>query len=223
MKVSDAVASRRSIRAFTDQSVDADLLRAILEKARRAPSGGNVQPWMASVLTGEPLSRLIAAVGERLAMGLMGLQPEYTIYPEKLPDPWMARRREVASALYDAMGIARDDRSARDAAMADNFRGFGAPVLLFVHCPRLMGPPQWADMGIWLQSVMLLLREAGLDSCPQEAWAIYGKTVREAIGLGDEQILYCGLAIGWRDADAAVNNFPVPRAPMEEVVRWFGF
>ncbi|MEQ1725216.1 MAG: nitroreductase [Sphingopyxis sp.] len=222
MKVSDAMASRRSVRAFTDRAVDADLLRSVLERAQRAPSGGNLQPWMASVLTGEPLAALIAAVAERLAMGLMGLQPEYVIYPDQLPDPWMARRHGVAHAMYAAMGIAREDRAARDAAMADNFTAFGAPVLLFVHCPRFMGPPQWADMGIWLQSVMLLLREAGLDSCPQEAWAMFGKTVRAAIGLDDDHILYCGLAIGWRDADAPVNGFDVPRAPIDEVVRWFG-
>ncbi|MEQ1688255.1 MAG: nitroreductase [Sphingopyxis sp.] len=222
MSVSDALASRRSVRAFTDRAVDMDLLHDLLERAQRAPSGGNVQPWMGCVLTGEPLTALIAAVAERMAMGLMGLQPDYVIYPDPLGDPWMARRREVASALYGAMGIARGDRAARDAAMAENFEAFGAPVLLFVHCPRLMGPPQWADMGIWLQTVMLLLREAGLDSCPQEAWAMFGKTVREAIGLDDNHILYCGLAIGWRDAGAAVNNFNVPRAPLDEVVRWLG-
>lgn len=223
MTVSDAVASRRSVRAFTDRPVDTALLRDMLERAQRAPSGGNVQPWMVSVLTGEPLQRLIAAVAERMQLGLMGLQPDYAIYPDGLPDPWMARRHGVAHAMYAAMGIAREDRAARDAAMAENFTAFGAPVLAFVHCPRLMGPPQWADMGIWLQTVMLLLREAGLDSCPQEAWAMYGKMVRDQIGLDDGHILYCGLAIGWRDADAPVNNFDVPRAPIDEVVRWFGF
>ncbi len=219
--VSAAIAERRSIRAFTDQTVDAALLREILEKAQRAPSGGNVQPWEASVVSGAALQRLLAAVAARGEMGLMGLQMEYAIYPDKLPDPWLARRYGVASAMYGALGIAREDRAARDASLRDNFTGFGAPVMVFVHCRRLMGPPQWADMGIWLQSVMLLLREAGLDSCPQEAWAMYGKTVRDALGLDDEHILYCGLAIGYRDPDAAVNNFPVDRAPLDEVVRWF--
>jgi nitroreductase len=125
--------------------------------------------------------------------------------------------------MYDAMGIERQDKIGRAMAMAANFRGFGAPVMLFVHCPRFMGPPQWADMGIWLQSVMLLCREAGLDTCPQEAWANFGQTVRGCLGLGEEQILYTGLAIGWRDAAAAVNNFPVERAPLDEVVSWHGF
>jgi len=217
------MASRRSIRAFTDQPVDHALLRGLLEKAQLAPSGGNVQPWMVTVLTGEALTSLIGKVTERQAMGLAGLQPEYTIYPANLPDPWMARRYGVAAGMYAALGIDRKDMDGRNAAMAQNFRAFGAPVLLFVHCPRFMGSPQWADMGIWLQSTMLLLREAGLDSCPQEAWAMYGKTIRDAIGLDDEQMIYSGLAIGWRDADAPVNIFPVDRAPLDEVVRWQGF
>ena len=221
--VTDAIIARRSIRAFTDQPVDQALLHTILATAQRSASGGNVQPWMVSVLGGAALTQLIASVAERQAMGLMGLQPEYVIYPDKLPDPWMARRHGVAHAMYAAMGIDRQDREARNAAMAANFRGFGAPVVLFVHCPRFMGPPQWADMGIWLQSVMLLLREAGLDSCPQEAWSVYGKTIRDQLGLDDDQLIYTGLAIGYRDAAAPVNSFPVPRAPLDEVVSWHGF
>ena len=221
--VSEAMHSRRSIRAFTDRPVDPAMLRTIMETAQRAPSGGNVQPWMVSIVTGDALADLIAKVGERLAMGPAGSQMEYQIYPDPTPDPWMARRYGVAYAMYDAMGIERQDKIGRAMAMAANFRGFGAPVMLFVHCPRFMGPPQWADMGIWLQSVMLLCREAGLDTCPQEAWANFGATVRACLELGEEQILYTGLAIGWRDAEAAVNNFPVDRAPLDEVVSWHGF
>jgi nitroreductase len=219
--VSDAVATRRSVRAFTDQPVDLAQLRDILVKAQRSASGGNVQPWEVSVLSGAALARLIDAVAARRAMGLMGLQPEYPIYPEPTPEKWTKRRHGVANAMYTALGIERQDREARDAAMAANFSAFGAPVLLFLHCPRFMGPPQWGDMGMWLTSVCLLLREAGLDSCAQEAWSLFGRTVREQLGLDDDQILWTGLAIGYRDAEAAVNQFEVPRAPMEEVVQWF--
>ncbi len=218
--VSDAVATRRSIRRFTDQPVDMDVLHTILAKAQRSASGGNLQPWQASVLSGGALAGLIAAVAERRAMGFPGLEPEYPIYPEPLGEPWRARRFGVGMAMYAALGIDRGDHDARNAAMAENFTGFGAPVLLFLHCDRSMGPPQWGDMGMWLASVCLLLREAGLDSCAQEAWSVYGKTVRDHIGVGDDQILWTGLAIGYRDADAPVNNFDVPRAPMDEVVRW---
>jgi nitroreductase len=219
-QVSDAVATRRSVRAFTDQPVDLALLRSILAKAQRSASGGNVQPWAVSVLTGAALTRLIAAVAERQAMGVMGLQPEYPIYPDPLPEPWKSRRFGVGMAMYAALGIDRTDTDARNAAMRDNFTAFGAPVLLFLHCPRFMGPPQWGDMGMWLATVCLLLREAGLDSCAQEAWSVYGKTVRDQLALDDEQIVWTGLAIGYRDAEAPVNNFAVPRAPLDEVVRW---
>lgn len=221
--VSEAVESRRSVRAFTEQPVDAGLLRALLEKAQRSASGGNLQPWQISVLTGDALAGLIKAVAERQAMGLAGMQPEYPIYPADLPDPWKARRYGIGRAMYAALDIARDDSAARDAAMARNFTAFGAPVLLFLHCPRFMGMPQWGDMGMWLATFCLLLREAGLDSCPQEAWSVYGETVRSALGLGDDQIVWTGLAIGYRDADDPVNGFPVPRAPIDEVVSWHGF
>lgn len=223
VSVSEAIASRRSVRAFTDQPVDRELLQILLAKAQRSASGGNVQPWEATVLTGAALTRLIDAVAARQAMGLAGLQIEYPIYPADLPEKWMQRRHGVAAAMYAALGIDRKDRDARDAAMRENFRAFGAPVLLFLHCPRFMGPPQWGDMGMWLATLCLLLREAGLDSCPQEAWAMYGQTVREVIGLGDDQILWTGLAIGYRDVKAAVNQFDVVRAPLDEVVNWLGF
>lgn len=221
--VTEATMSRRSIRVFEDRPVDQALLRQILQTAQQAASGGNVQPWEVTVLAGEARDALCRAVGERLMMGPAGSQPEYAIYPDKMPEKWMERRYGVAYAMYDAMGIKREDKAARAAAMAQNFTGFGAPVLLFVHCPRFMGPPQWGDMGIWLGTLMLLLREAGLDSCPQEAWANFGATVREQLGLGDDQILWTGLAIGWRDETAPVNNFTVPRAPLDEVVTWKGF
>ncbi len=105
----------------------------------------------------------------------------------------------------------------------DNFRAFGAPVLMLIHTPRTMGPPQWSDIGMWLQTVMLLLREEGLDSCPQESWAMYARQVREAIAVPDDHIFFCGLAIGYRDPQAPVNRFEVPRAPLSQVVRFEGF
>jgi nitroreductase len=105
----------------------------------------------------------------------------------------------------------------------ENYRGFGAPVMLFLHCSRIMGLPQWSDMGMWLQSVMLLLVEHGLASCPQECWAMYGQTVRETLGLGEDQILFTGLAIGHADDGQAVNQWPVPRVDLNEVIDWQGF
>ncbi len=218
--VSDAVQSRRSIRQFLDRPVDKALLRSVLERAQLAPSGGNVQPWEVAILSGPALSALKQKV---IAAALRGdtSHADYQIYPHPLPDPWMQRRRDVAYAMYQAMGVARDDKPARAAASLRNLDAFGAPVLLLLHCPTFMGPPQWGDMGIWLQTVMLLLREEGLDSCPQEAWSLYGGLIREELGLGADHILWTGLAIGWRDRHAPVNVFPCARAALDDVVRWF--
>lgn len=221
--VAKALHQRRSIRKFTDQRVDRALLKEIFASAQRAPSGGNLQPWQATVLTGEPWQAVKDAVAARLAMGREGYQPEYDIYPKGLTDPWEARRFGVGEGLYAALGIPREDKAGRLAQFVENYRGFGAPVMLFLHCSRIMGPPQWSDMGMWLQSVMLLLVEAGLASCPQECWAMYGATVRETLALGDDQILFTGLAIGYADDDAAVNQWPVPRVSLDEVIDWQGF
>lgn len=220
MNVTEAVAVRRSIRRFLDREVETALLRAVLDKARAAPSGGNLQPWQATVLTGDSLVRLRQAMQAALVAPPGSETPEYRIYPADLPDPWRARRAANGEAMYEALGIAREDKAGRFAQLARNFDFFGAPVGLFVHMPRLMGPPQWADLGLWLQTVMLLLVEAGLGSCPQEAWSAYPQTIKQVAGIPDDHLLFCGLAIGWPDPDAPVNSFANARAPIEETVRF---
>ena len=223
MDVSEAVASRRSIRAFLDKPVEREVIERVLDKARRAPSGGNVQPWNTVVLAGEPLERLKAAVAEALALGKAGRSMEYAIYPAGLDGRYEDYRFGIGEQMYEALGIAREDKAGRLAQFAANFRAFDAPVLLLVHTPCYMGPPQWSDIGMWLQTVMLLLREEGLDSCPQEAWAMYGAQVREHARIPDDHIFFCGMAIGWRDPDAPVNQFEVPRAPLDQIARFEGF
>lgn len=220
MNVSTAVAARRSIRCFLDRPVPPDLLREVLEKARAAPSGGNLQPWQAVVLTGGALARLKTEMQSALMQPPGSELPEYRIYPEGLPDPWRERRSSNGEALYSALGIAREDKAARLRQLARNFTFFDAPVGLFVHMPSLMGPPQWADLGMWLQTVMLLLVQAGLGSCPQEAWSAYPQTVKLVTGIPEDHLLFCGMAIGWPDTDAPVNSFANARASLEETVRF---
>jgi nitroreductase len=223
MNVTEAVTSRRSVRAYLDKPVEQEVLRRLLETAQNAPSGGNTQPWNASVLTGAPLAKLLATVAEVLPQGSAAHKPEYAIYPPGLDGAYEQRRRGIGEAMYAALEIPRDNKMARLMWFAKNFRAFDAPVLMLIHTPSYMGPPQWSDIGMWLQTVMLLLREAGLDSCGQEAWAIYSKQIRECVDIPDDHIFFCGLAIGYRDPDAAVNKFPVPRAALDEAIRWEGF
>lgn len=223
MNVSEAVATRRTVRAFLDKPVDHAVLRRVLEKAQNAPSGGNTQPWNATVITGEPLAKLLADVAAILPEGSARHKPEYHIYPPELDGAYAERRKGVGEAMYAALDIPRENKMGRLAWFARNFQAFGAPVLMLIHTPRYMGRPQWSDIGMWLQTVCLLLREEGLDSCPQEAWAIYQEQIRGVVDIPQDHIFFCGMGIGWRDPDAPVNNFPVPRAPLDEAIRWEGF
>lgn len=220
--VSQAVASRRSIREFDSRPVDSTLLRGLLDKARQSPSGGNLQPWHATVLSGKRLDRLRQEARTAMMKGLDGVEtPEYQIYPADLQDPWRSRRGHNGEAMYTALGIGRDDKAARMAAVARNFDFFGAPVGLLLHTPHWMGKPQWADMGMWLQTLMLLLVEAGLGSCAQEAWSTYPETVKRVADIPADHTFFCALAIGYPAINAPINNFPNPRAPLDEIVRFF--
>ena len=222
MKVSEAVKTRRSVRGFLDRPVDPATVRRVLERAARAPSGGNLQPWHLYVLGGAELDQLKAIMARRVVEAPKGDGQEYDVYPRELADIYKERRFQVGEELYSHIGIARDDRAGRAEWFARNYQFFGAPVALFVYTHRQMGPPQWADIGMYLQSVMLLLREEGLDSCPQEAWAIYYKTVGEFLGVPPELMLWTGLAIGYADPDEPANKLYARRAGLEEFAEFRG-
>lgn len=222
MKVSEALTTRRSVRGFIDKPVERDVIRRVLEFAARAPSGGNLQPWHVALIAGKPLSQLKHAMREVIASGAQE-EPEYPVYPEKLPEPYRSRRFAVGEALYGELGIARDDKSGRASWFLRNFQFFDAPLGLFVHTPRFTGPPQWADLGIWLQSVMLMLREEGINSCPQEAWTQWPTTVRRFIPIAEGHILYTGMAIGYADPSEPANRLCSERAPLDETTTFIGF
>lgn len=223
MNVTEAVTSRRSVREFLDKPVDKAVLERVLQTAQRAPSGGNTQPWNATMLTGEPLAKLLASVAEVLPQGAAAHKPEYHIYPPELDGAYSDRRFGIGEALYAALEIPRENKMARMMWFAKNFRAFDAPVLMLIHTPKYMGPPQWSDIGMWLQTIALLLREEGLDCCFQEAWAIYSPQIRACVDIPDDHVFFCGVAIGHRDPDAPVNTFLVPRASLEEAITWEGF
>lgn len=221
MSVSEAVASRRSVRVYLDKPVPLDVLQRVMDKARMAPSGCNFQPWEATILTGEPLKAMQAKI---LANPEHQDPEEYEIQPAQLPALYWDRLRELAGRQYQSIGVARDDKAMREQVVARNLVSFDAPAVLLCHFPRYMGPPQWSDVGMWLQTVMLLLREEGLDSCPQEWLAFYARIIKDHIGVDDAtQIFFCGLAIGYRDPDSPMNNFECPRVPLDEQVKFVGF
>lgn len=218
--VSEAVLTRRSIRDFSDRDVPFDVLQRVLDQARWAPSGCNFQPWEATVLTGEPLREL----QKKLAAALPQDPVEYVITPPDIPQEYKDRLAAMGAKQYGAMDVVRDDTEMRQRIVARNMVSFGAPVLLLCHIPRVMGLPQWSDVGMWLQSVMLLLRGEGLDSCAQEYMSMWGRLIKDHIGIADaEQILFCGLAIGYRADHTPINAFERERAPLDRQIRFMGF
>ena len=223
MNVSQAVSTRRSIRQFSDKPVELSVIKEVLDKAQRAPSGGNLQPWNAVVMTGEPLAQLTAKMKAKVMTAPKGEGMEYDIYPKGLDGRYEDERFGVGEAMFASLGIERADKPARIGQMLKNFDSFGAPVQLFTFTRKYMGPPQWSDMGMWLQTVMLLLREAGLDSCPQEIWAQWGRYMKDLLDIDDDHIFFCGMAIGYRDADAPINNFAVSRVSTDQFVTFRGF
>ncbi|MFT4256899.1 MAG: nitroreductase [Pseudoxanthomonas sp.] len=222
MDIVEAVESRRSVRAFLDRPVDPDVLRRVVERAARAPSGGNLQPWHVDVVIGDAMNRLKAVMRERLTQAPDGEEPEYAVYPSGLVSPYRDRRFEVGEAIYARLGVPREDKVARRAWFARNFQFFGATAALFVSVDRRMGLPQWSDLGMYLQTAMLLLRGEGLHSCAQECWAMYPKTISAFIGLPPERMLFAGLAIGRADPDHPLDGFRASRASTECFVRFHG-
>ncbi|HEX9964254.1 MAG TPA: nitroreductase [Allosphingosinicella sp.] len=216
--VTEAILSRRSVRGFLPRPVSREAVEELLEIAARAPSGGNLQPWQVDVLSGAPLDALKAEAKSGLNSAM-----ELIVYPSPLSEPYRTRRYRSGEALYEAIGIPRDDRPARLAQFARNFEAFGAPVLLLFSIDRIFDRPQWAHLGMFLQNVMLLAHERGLATCAQEAWAAVHDVAARHIDLPSERILYCGMALGYADPEAAINSLRTDREPVEAFARFRGF
>jgi nitroreductase len=223
MNVRDAVASRYSCREFLPTPVPLATVRGILDRAARAPSGGNLQAWRVHALTGAPLEDLKAKIRPYAPTNPRGEGAEYQVYPDPLKEPYHARRYEVGALLYRAIGIPREDRPARYRQYARNFEFFGAPVGLFFSIDRTMGPPQWADLGMLVQTVMLLARGEGLHTCSIEAWTHWHRTVSAHLDLPDELLLFCGMALGHADAMAPINQWRAPREGVDGFAVFSGF
>lgn len=221
--VTQAVLDRHSVRAFLDRPVERALIEELLILASRAPSGGNLQPWHVDVLTGAPLAELKARAGESFAAGSAGEGTEYPVYPPTLGEPWRSRRFAVGEQLHQALGIAREDRPARLRQFARNYDMFGAPVGLFLSIERSFGPPQWAHLGMFIQTLMLLAAERGLGTCAQEAWAAVHKTVAAQLAIPESRMLYCGIALGWPDPDHPINGWRSEREPLAGFATFRGF
>lgn len=224
MDVFEAVNSRISCRWFLDKPVDPKIIRDLIDRAARAASGGNLQPWHVYALTGEPLAELKRGAAKEVA----GRDPrhddsEYPIYPATMWEPYKSRRDYHGVQLYGALGIDRGDAAARLEQYKRNFEFFNAPVALFIAIERKLGPGQWADLGGYIHALMFLARGYGLDTCPQESWARMYRLVGEFVNMPPEQMLFCAVAIGYGDHKHPANNFRAPRAGAEEFCKFMGF
>lgn len=216
MKVTEAVAKRSSVRAFKNDPVDTACIKDILLKSSRSASGGNLQPWRIYVINKNSME-------EFLTFQKNWSQPEvapYEIYPSGLKEPYRTSRFELGEEMYSLLNISREDKAGRIEQVMKNFDFFGAPAAFFCFVDRQMGPPQWSDLGMFLQTFMLLAKEEGLDTCAQEAWSIKHDSVSNFLGAPESEMLFCGMSIGFKDHDALINQLESKRRPIEE---WASF
>ena len=224
--VDAAIESRFSARAFLPRPVPRPLIADILQVASRAPSGTNTQPWKVYVLQGASRDSLVAKVCA--ALDAIYANPalaaeyreEYDYYPEKWVSPYIDRRRENGWSLYGLLGITKGDKDRMHAQHQRNFRLFDAPVGLMFTLDRVMGRGSLVDYGMFLQNIMVAARARGLHTCPQAAWNGFARIILPHIGAGPDEMLVCGMALGYADETDRVNSFHTPRVPVEQFARW---
>lgn len=218
LSATEAITSRRSIRAFTNDEVSNDVIRRILTDAARAPSGTNIQPWHVTVLQGTALTDLVDVVQAAFDRGAGEGQDEY--YPSEFVEPYKARRRKIGWDLYGILGIERGEHEKMAAQHRKNYEFFGAPVGMFFSLHKTMRSGGWMDLGLYLGNVMTLAREYGLHTCPQAAWQEFGQLVHDHLDLPEEQVVVVGLALGYEDESDPVNSLRTERAPLTEFVEF---
>lgn len=224
--VESAITSRMSVRAFLSKNIDKSVVLNLLNIASRAPSGTNTQPWKVYVLEGKALeglcAKVCAAYDEIAANPELAkeFQPAYNYYPEKWFSPYIDRRRENGWGLYGLLGITKADKDKMHAQHRRNFEAFGAPTCLFFTIDKELGMGSMLDYGMFLQNIMVAARGEGLDTCPQAAWNDYAKIILPSIGAKENEMLVCGMALGYADKNEIVNTFHTPRVSAEEFTQW---
>ena len=223
MDVLEAIESRKSIRAFTDQPVEKELLDKLLQISQRSPSGTNTQPWYVYLCTGDVKQAITDDVLKMAAEGKSKKYEDYDYYPPVWRDVHQARRRAVGWGLYGLLGIKKGDREGSARQGARNFKFFDAPVGLFVTVDSYVTRGSWADTGMYIQTIMLAARGFGLHTCPQAAWIPLQEPVFKHLGIPDDQELVTGMSLGYADKDAIENTLVSEREDVSNVARFVGF
>jgi nitroreductase len=202
--------------------VPREIVATILELGSKAPSGTNVQPWKIYALTGEPKADLSAAIMEKFVKGEKENR-EYDYYPKTWEEPWLSRRRKVGKGLYSVLGISKDDKEGMQRQTARNILFFDAPIGLILTMDRRFGHGMFMDIGMFMENVMIAARARGLDTCPQAFFADYPATVRACLGAGENEIVVCGMALGYADPAAPENTLRTEREPVQGFAEFRGF
>lgn len=216
-----AITSRRSVRGFLPTPVGREVVEHLLAVASRAPSGSNVQPWKVHVVSGPALERL----KQELTAAHFGGVPEareYEYYPTEWRSPYLERRRKLGWELYRLTGVARGDHEAGLRQRGRNYAFFGAPVEMIFTIDRDLGQGSWLDFGMFLQNIMIAARGHGLDTCPQAAIANYPDILRRQLGIGADQTIICGMALGVADPAEPANRLVSEREPVEGFTTFHG-
>lgn len=220
MNVAEALQQRKSVRAFLDREVEESKIKTILNAARHAPSGANTQPWQVAVVSGETKLKLQKKIESKFRQGDKG-RADYTYYPENWVEPYKSRRVACGLQLYSTLNIAREDKQRQLEQWAANYRAFDAPVMLLFFMDGHMQTGSFIDYGMFLQSIMLLAVEQGLATCPQAALADYAALIKTVLEYPPDDILLCGMSLGYEDKEALVNSYRTPREEVDSFTRYF--
>ncbi len=223
MHVLEAIDSRKSIRAFTDQEVTQDTVQELLQAAQRSPSGTNTQPWYVHVCAGSVKDAITEDVLNLAKNGQASPYEQYDYYPANWEDVHRDRRRGVGWGLYGLLGIKKGDREASSRQGARNFKFFDAPVGMFITTDAYLGKGSWADTGMYIQTIMLAARGFGLHTCAQAAWIQYQEPIFRHLNIPDSQVLVSGMSLGYADDSAIENTLVSDREALENVASFSGF
>jgi len=163
INVTQAVSLRKSTRGFLTKSISNSLIKKLLLKSSRSPSGGNLQPWRIFVINKRSMNQFLEFQKNHPDFD----DPEYDIYPPNLNEPYRSSRYKLGEDMYSLLGIPREDKMARMEQVAKNFNFFGAPAGLFCFVDRQMGPPQWSDLGMFLQTYVIGARVRNFNMRPR--------------------------------------------------------
>ena len=217
MNLNELIKSKYSVRSFTDDKIDIKTIREILEIASNAPSGGNIQPWKVYVVTGKTKEKLIKKALSNFDNGVQE-KIEYEIYPHPLDEEYKRRRSECAKDMYTALSIKQDDTELRISQIRENFKFFGAPVGMIVTIDKAFAENGWGHVGMFIQNICLSAVDNDMGTCLQESWSIYPETVKDILNIPDNEVVWCGIALGYPNKEHPINNYRTSRESIEKFV-----